>query len=236
MKRIKEFFKNPLWIKYKIFILPGLASVVCLNLLILAIIPQYLKFISTNKTLLELKRRDDVLTAKLITLQKIDPVSYKQAVSTALLALPESQDIPGLISQIMFLISNSRLKLDSMQFSGTSIASGNLGTFQVKVEVSGTGASIKDFMAKTKRTPRVIRIDKLETTGSRTSNDIQASMSLTAFFQVIPTTIGEIEKEVAILNDKDISRISEIRNSQRFFPLSNPVEVGGQRGKDDPFN
>ncbi|MBI2021696.1 type 4a pilus biogenesis protein PilO [Candidatus Daviesbacteria bacterium] len=228
-------FKNIVPEKYRIFILPVGSVLVCLILLIFVVIPQFIRYLTVNKTLEETKQKQTILSDKLNSLQQIDQNVYKENIDVALAALPDNQDVTGAVGQLLFLVSNNRLKLNALSFSNVTANTGKIQSFQIKMEIAGNTDTVKNFISQLAKIPRILKLDKIEVIGLRKSNDVQASMSMLAYFEELPKSIGEVEQPLPAFDEKDVNLLTKIKSAQRSTPITTVTVASGPKGKKDPF-
>lgn len=233
-----EFFKtlpeNPLYIKYKVFIIPASAVLISIFLFVLIVLPQIFNGLSTSKTIVQNEARISSLEKKIGILEGVDLAKYQQDISTALVSIPTNKDIPGVIGQVLYLVSKSKLKLNSMSITPSGSAENGLETYSVNVDVEGDIFEIKDLVNSTDTTPRVIKINGLELSGAR-GLTIQASISYLTYYQDLITNIGEVEQEVKGINPEELKILTTISQNIKQVPTISTVGVSGPKGKTNPF-
>lgn len=232
-KDLKEKFT-----KYKIIILPVLAIFICLILIVLVIFPHIFALSGTSKLLENTKNKHNALTKKLETLSQTDKTIYQDNVQATLVAMPQEKDIPGAVSQLLFLVGSSNLQLDEINLISAGLnvkPSGESESYQIGLGVTGDIDSLLGFMLKIKTIPRVMKITKLEVFGGRASNNVQATISLAVFFKAMPVNIGSIEQPIIPLTSSELERLSKIKSYKKVIPVIIPEDVTGTKGKTDPF-
>lgn len=232
LKQIKE---SQIYQKYQFLIVPVIAAIVCILLLVFILLPQISNSFTTSKNLEAAQNKYNELNKKIKTLEEVDITSYKEGITTALTAVPSDKDIPGSINQLLFMINNSELKMINIVISTTGTPIKALNSFNVKLDVEGDLAQIKDFITQIKKAPRIIELNGVELSTGK-DNKAQASLSLLVFYQEISNNLEDVEKEVTPLNNNDKQTLSTIsENSKNISSDLTPI-LNGPRGKDDPFN
>lgn len=232
LKQIKE---SQIYQKYQFVIVPVIAAIVCILLLVFILLPQISNSFTTSKNLEAAQNKYNELNKKIKTLEEVDITSYKESITTALTAVPSDKDIPGSINQLLFMINNSELKMINIVISTTGTPVKALNSFNVKLDVEGDLAQIKDFITQIKKAPRIIELNGVELSTGK-DNIAQASLSLLVFYQEISNNLEDVEKAVTPLNNNDKQTLSTIsENSKNISSDLTPI-LNGPRGKDDPFN
>lgn len=231
---LKAVFKNPLFLKYQAFILPGFSLAACFILLVLIILPNIDGLINSRKTLVETRQKIDLYNTKAQSLESVDTTLYKEYIKTSLLAIPMEQDIPGAVNQVKFLVSSSKLKLESIALGGVSSDRGKSGSLQVSISVSGDLSALKNFISKARELPRLMKITNFEFTASQDGR-VQASLSLVAFHQPLITSIGSLDQPVSLISKTDTEILSKINTYKSSMPSLSAPLVNVPKGKSNPF-
>lgn len=234
MKDFGQIVKNPVFVKYQIFILPTAALIICLLLVRLLVIPQFVSLLSNQGNITAVKEQVKQLGTKISLLENIDSEQVRSDIETSLIALPEEKDIPAMIGQILFLVSTNRLKLDGMNFAAAASQTEGVDSLQVQLDLSGEVTDLKEFMAAVKNSPRMIKIVAIEISGGG-RDQIQAQLSLITYFKKLPTSIGSIEDPVATLSQAESDLLNEIKSKSLTSPVASSRELTGPKGKSDPF-
>lgn len=232
---LKTIAQNPFFVKYQVFILPTVSIGISLLLFVLVIIPQTLSFIGSFSTITDTESKITNLNKKAEILTQVDQGLYRNNINTTLIAFPAEKDIPGSISQLLFLLNSSNLKLGSMGFSGGTAnqAGATLNSFQVKLEVEGSLSDVKTFVNKFKEVPRIMKVSGIELSGR--AEAVQASITLTTYYQDLVNDLGDVEKPLELVNDKETQILSQIENYTKSIPIVTTNNVSGPTGKSDPF-
>lgn len=223
---------NQYYLRYKIILWPAVVGIICVVLLIFIIIPQIQNSFFTLRTLSDSEARLRNLDKKADLLERINTSEYRQNINTALIALPEEKDIPGVLSQILFLLGANQLKLVAIGLSPAPPSSSNLESVGLKLEVEGDTLGIKNFLTKLRAVPRLMKVTGLEVNGSRET--IQATISLTAHYLGLVSQLGDIEKPIEEVSQAELEVLTTIKNNLRSTP-SSLVITPTSTGKVDPF-
>lgn len=231
----KELLDHPLYLKYKFLIFPILAIFISIGLLLLVVVPQFQLSLENKKSIQDAEDKLIQLQTKISILEQTDQAVYKKYIDRALIAVPSEKDIPEGVSQVLFLLSNNKLNVSDIAVNNTP-SKGGLGNFQVKVSVEAKVSDLRDFLQKIKKSSRIMNIKDIEFALGRDSN-ISANIILELYTQELITSIGEVDKEIEALNQKELEILALItENTQNLPAVSAPSEITGQTGKEDPFN
>lgn len=231
----KGTIKNPILLKYQPFILPVISVIFCLLLLTLVTIPQLLNLIKSFQTLTDLNSKQSQLEDKISQLQKINKDSYKTNLETALIALPPEKDVPGAVDQILIMLSGSGLSLDGISFDNSTDSTVQTANYAIKLTISGNNSQFRAFIDRTRTSPRIIKINSIET-GLGPSNLLQATISLLVFYQPLPTNISTNNTSVPLTSDNDFKLLERIKDNASTIPTLSQLDITNvPTGKSDPF-
>lgn len=233
-KIIEELQKNPFIDKYRLIILPVFSVVFSLIVVLLLVIPQIQRIVNNQKDLESANKAQTELEDKANILEKVDLDEYKENLSTALAAIPPQQDTPAVLGEVLFLIGDSGMKIDSLSFTQPS-KDGNIESFSSLIGISGTKAGLDTFLNKARKVPRIMKVLGLSVTSSATGEKIQASITLASYFQGLPTVLGNIDQPVSLPTEQELAVLREIKSYQSLVPVRASEDVTGPTGKSDPF-
>ncbi len=231
---LRQLLENPLYIQYKFLIFPILAILISIGLLMLVIVPQFQISLENQKNIQAAENKLAELQTKINILEQTDQTVYKNYIDKALIAIPTEKDIPEGVSQVLFLLNNNNLKVSEISVFNTP-AKGGLNNFQVKVSVEAPISDLRNFLQKIKTSGRIMNIKDIEFILSKNEN-MSSTMVLELYTQDLITSIGEVDKPVEALNQKEIEILAQITANTQNSPVVSATEVTGQTGKVDPFN
>lgn len=235
-EKFSEILKHPLLVKYQVLILPVASLLVCIMLVIFIIVPQIGAIGKAQESIAQMQAKNKTLVQKISALSQVDERVNRENIDTLLSALPGESDVPGAIGQVLFLLDQSKLVLESISFSSGPTGGTAINNFQIKLDVSGNVTGIKAFIQNLKKAPRLMTIDKLDIAGGRDGGDMQGTVYLLVYYQVLPSSIGNVEAPVSVINDKDLTTIAQIKSFKAATPQSvDTVDLSVPRGKSDPF-
>lgn len=231
---IKQILSSEFVSKYKVIILPVSSLILCIGLLFFVIIPQISTSFKTIKSLGSSQESFKNLSKKVDILEQINLSEYRQNVNTTLIALPPEKDVPGALAQIFFLLNSNKLKLSSVGLGASAPSVNNIEGLPFRLEVEGDISGLKNLLSKVKSAPRLMKVTDLEVSGS-SGDSVQATISLTTYYQQIATNLGEIDRPIEEITQKDLEILTAIANSSRSIPTTSSVNITGATGKSDPF-
>lgn len=228
---------NPYYIKYNRYIVPAAVAVIALLIAVLVTIPQLLRLFETFETINKLTEQRDFYREKAASLQNMNLAEYQGDLDVALIALPVDKDIPGVTGEVLSALSGSGTSLDGITFSNTAAESEKVEEFGMRVDVSGTQDTIKNFLDRIKVTPRIIKLSSIET-GTGRDGQISASIGLVTLYQQLPGNIGAVDEPLSQVSKEDAQILADIKVRARSLPTVNSsgsTSGAGPLGKLNPF-
>lgn len=226
---------NPTYQSYSYILIPVISLVLCVLIAILITIPQVIRIFETTKQIDDLKSQQTFFKNKIASLQKVDIPSYRRNLDTALIAMPTDRDIPSAIADVLNLLSTSGLQMLGITFTHGVETIGGIESMQMRLDVLGDYRQLKNFIEISNTSTRILKIDSIEIASSTSTNRVQATLSLLAFFQPIPPNVNlPLTQSVSLFSEEDRRILSQIR-----LPSSlGPSEASGSAdvGKANPFN
>lgn len=211
LKSIKE---NPILLKYQVFLMPIFSFMICILLLVFLIIPQLLGFAEQNTQRESLFVKKQQLEAKIASLNKVNLESYKSDIATALIALPQEKDVPAALSQVLYLLSSNRLRLNEVSLSGSDLMVDGVKAFQIRVDATGTNSALRNFTESVKSSTRILSLEKLVVTAGSSLTELEATIDLIAYFEPLPTAVGGVDQEIKLPTQSDLEVLNKIKSSQ----------------------
>ncbi len=219
-----------------IFIVPIGAIIVAILLVILITIPQVNNLIQTVKTNNENRIRMANLQTKVTELEKVDTAydSYSKSIQTAYNAIPYDKEIPGALSQIIYLAGNANLKLKNLSVSSNVAKEGSLSSFLIRIDVEGDPKNLKEFLNILKDSPRIMKVTGIEVVSAGKENSISVSLNISIYFQELISSIADVESPIDPIKEENAKLLS-ILEKNATIQVGNTSNVSGPRGKIDPF-
>ena len=228
----KETLVN-FYLKYKIIILPVLVSLSSVVLIIFLIYPQLRSFYEGQERLQKEKVRVFKLEAKTTDLASINETQVNQAVKSALVVLPQTQDFSSLIGIFQKLTVQSGVTLLSFQLGSSQIKVPGVSGFSVKMEVEGTGSNLALFLSNIDKASRLMKVESVEVSKSR-SGILNGSILVDVFFAPVPKELGALDSEVPKLSAEDEKLVEELVKSI-VVQETQPIATSSGKGKSNPF-
>lgn len=229
-------FQSPLFIKYNRLIIPGIVLIIAIFILTLVTIPQVFKLIETFRTIDELNTKKVFYQKKIADLESLDLEKYRKDLETSLVALPVDRDIPGVTGELLVALSGSGMSLSGIAFSSASPESDKVQEYSLKLEVSGSEDSLKNFFERVKISPRIIKIVSLDISQGKTQT-LNASLGFVTLYQALPQHIGSVDADIPTISSADSQTLVDIAAKIRTLPQVTETEASTSAvGKSDPFS
>lgn len=181
------------------------------------------------------------LTKKLNTLRGLDQKELENRASTALKTLPAELDPSYTLFIVRTLANDAGIEIEDISFSSFSTAtdtsklkkSKTAGLPSLELTFNGSGGldQYQSFLEKIKGTIPLIRAIKVAA-DTREGWQMEAKINFEAYFLPLPTTLGEAEKPIEVINDKEEKIYQEIL---KFTPLPQEELPLVPAGKENPF-
>lgn len=221
-----------LYPKLKLYILPLAVVFSSLVILILVIVPQLLGYFQDRNQSAKIAYRYGVLQAKAQDLQAIDEVDYQKKLQLALIALPDQKQVPQALVVLQSLLSTSGLSLSDIKYS-SSVSTTSTQSVQLTMTVAGPITQVRSFLINLKNSPRVFRVETIDSQSIRGGAAVEAEIRLTTFYELPPKDLGSIDNPVPKLSQQDIDLLNQLAQN----PQGNQAITGASvpLGKADPF-
>lgn len=224
--------------KYKTIIIWSLISAVLSAVLImLVILPQLVLVRQTDQDLKKNQQKIEAFKKKISDLQSIDENEYKDDLGVTLVSLPAEKDLPAALDQIQILLAKNKLQLSNISFDSSPVsdaASSTTQSFQIKMGVSGDSDSFKSFIGDLRSAPQIMKLSGLSITAS-SGGLSQNSVTLTAYYQAPPKSLGSVDQTISLLSGKDKDLIKTLSSNAQSIPIISSSQTTTQRGKSNPF-
>jgi Tfp pilus assembly protein PilO len=229
--------RNPLYLKYGVFLIPFVTLLVALIILLLITIPQSFKLIENNQVLAEIKQKKVDYQTKISTLNKVDTEEYKANLNDVLYLLPTDKDIPSAINSILDVLSSSGLTLTNFSLGTATPAKNGAESFAVNIDISGNITQLKNFIELTSKSSRLMKITDLSINNS-TGQEIQSSIDLIVFYAPLDTSVKtSAEQKISLLTEDDQKLLADIKQYiSNVASVSDQTIINTPTGKNDPFN
>lgn len=223
--------------KYQNYVIVAASIFISLVLLIIVVIPQLILTFQTAHELTQTKNQIQFLNSKAQFLSNIDTNVYNQDINIVGTVLPEEVDIPAAVSQIQNLISESRLQLVSINsVNNTSTSQSNSdgsNSYDIKLELLGDAASLKQFINSLNTAPQIMKLAGLDLTGSR-GGLTDSNVTIRIYYLPPVKTTEDIMQPLNSLTQDDVVLLTKLQNNVQSNPFVGSNSTGA-RGKADPF-
>lgn len=228
--QLAEFYR-----KYRIIIWPVIVGLSCLLIAGLIIVPQLLVYFNLRSEAEDLSQRLGILQAKAQELEQLNEADYNENLELALAALPADKQIPQSLSLLQSMITQAGLSLENIKFSDSSNSPNNTeNSFQLGVTVLGSMDSLKRLLAAVRTAPRIYHLESVNAQSVRTSNAIEADVSLRVFYEPKTTNLGAIDQPVPELSEADLKLLDELATKIRLSGSAS-ASFDVPLGKSNPF-
>lgn len=227
---------NPMYIKYKHYLVPGIVLVIALLISGLVTVPQVFRLFETFKTIDDLNQKKQFYQVKNAELQNLNLESYQADLDTALLALPVDKNIPGVTGELLTALSGSGMTLDGITFANSPAESDKVEEFMLRMDISGSESELKNFLERVKLTPRIIKMTSLEI-GKSKDGRLTAAVGFVTLYQALPKNISSVDEPLPVITQTQSEALAGIKAKVQAFPAdtSGGNGSGGIVGKLNPF-
>lgn len=220
---------NPLYIKYKQYIIPAAVLIIALLISVLVTVPQFMRLFETFATIEDLTNQRQFYQEKAAELESANLASYQEDLNVALIALPVDKDIPGVTGEILTALSGSGMTLDGITFSNSPAESEKVEEFSMRVDVTGSEAALQNFLERVKVTPRIIKLTSIESSKGR-NGDMSATIGFVTLYQKLPSNIGAVDAPLPELTKENSEILADIKARAGNIPTAG--STGSGRGSD----
>lgn len=233
---------------YQGFVVSGVILLFGTVAILFAVVPGIRATRDVYESLRQLERETQALSSKRAFLESLNEEDLRVQVVELLLAVPQEKSVPSIFTTVEALADQTGVTIDDMSLmSPGSLATGSAArqsaaekkigtsTLPFVLTASGTYDQIRDFVARVNTIRRLFDVTSFDLS-IRGTGTTQVRVSLTAFYQPLPTKVGSVQAPVAVLTKKEEDvwgAVSQYRDmSQSFGPTLTPIFSEGKR---DPF-
>lgn len=215
---------------YRKFAFPVTSLVVSIVAFFTVVIPQAIELSINQAALTDLQTQVDNLDAKVAALSNISTPEFESNLNTVTQALPVTKDYIDSTSYLQNAIDKSKVTLTGLSFSEVA-PTGDVESYKVKVDISGSLTSANQFLSLINRSPRTIRVSRIELNSD--AGNFDATVFVTAFYAPIQKQNLSLTQPVVALTDQELEQILQLSKNLKADAPKNPTE---QVGRSDPFN
>lgn len=196
----------------------------------------------------EIEKETQALSGKRAFLDALNEDDLRSSLVALLLAVPQEKSIPTIMTTVEGLAQQSGVSIVDMNLTSPgSLATGSASrqsavekkigasTLPFSLTASGTYDQVRAFVGEMNKVRRLFDVTSFELSISGTGAT-QVRLSLTAFYQPLPTKVGGVESALLTLTQKEeevLEKISQYPDvSQSVSGPLTPILTGGRR---DPF-
>lgn len=202
--------------------------------------PQFQNFIKINEEIKFAENRFSNLERKLKQLEQINESLINSDLDLTKKILPLERDIISAVSQVQILAANHTLTIDDLLISvspqGEQGGANKADTFSIKLSLGGDIPNVKTFLNKLRESPRIMRTEIIDLTGSKVEVTYKTDTGLATYYQGLPTSIGGVDAPLQNIDDKDRDTLNKINQNINSLPVLYLQDADGPKGKEDPFN
>ncbi len=232
-KEIKKYYQ-----RYQVVILPSGASFIALVLIALLIVPSLFTYSKNAKQQTEIEQKTKLLSSKATQLQAINVTALKTDLNNTIKVLPPEKEVTAAINQVQILASANTIQILSLEYSSIG-GIDKSDNFTIRMEVVGPLTSMRNFGDSLRESARVMKIKDIEINGLRGGVNYSATLTISVYYQAVPSLIGEVDAPFVPLSQSDQELLAKINNAlEKFGSVNAPSEdfTGtGPVGKPDPF-
>lgn len=233
---------------YQGFVVSGAILLFGTVAIIFAVIPGVRATRELYGSLKEIEGETQALSGKLTFLEALSEDDIRERVMMLLSALPQEKSVPTILTTIEGLANQSGVSIIDMSLTNPgslataaatrqSTAEKKIGasTLPFSLTASGTYAQIRAFVGEINKVRRLFDVTSFDLSIGGTGTT-QVRLSLIAFYQPLPTKVGNVQAPVALLSQKEEEVLGKVTGypdvSQSVFQPLTPILSGGKR---DPF-
>lgn len=234
---------------YQGFVLSGALFLLSVGALVAGVIPGIRATISLYYRLRSLEQEVRVLGEKRGHLQSLDAADLKKQVAALIAAVPQEKSLQTIVGTIDGLANQTGVVIDEMNLGNPgSIATGSataasgvdkkIGANRLPftISVSGDYGRVRAFIGKINAVRRLFDVSSFDVSPQGVG-ETRARISLTAYYQPLPTKIWSVETPLAPLAKKE----EEVLRAVLEYPevaasVGEQLTPGFSSGRSDPFS
>lgn len=233
---------------YQGFVISGAILLFGAAAVIFAVLPGVGETRDLYENLKEIEKETEALSNKLRFLEALNEDDLRNQLVTLLSAVPQEKSVQTIFSTVEGLANQSGVNIVDMNLmSPGSLATGaatrqsvaekkiGASTLAFSLTASGTYDQIRAFVGRINQVRRLFDVTSFDLSIGGTGIT-QVRLSLSAFYQSLPTKVGGVEAPVAVLTQKEEEVLAKITQyadlSQSLSASLTPILFGGKR---DPF-
>lgn len=233
---------------YQGFVVSGVIIVFGVTAFFLAVLPGIRATRDLYENLNVIQKEVQALSGKFAFLQSLNEDDLRDRLVTMLQAVPQDKSLPTIFSTADGLANKSGVSIIDMNLTGSgSLATGSavrqsaaekkIGASTLPFTMNATGSydQIRSFVSEINNVRRYFDVTSFDLSIGATG-ETQVRLSLTAFYQPLPSKVGSIQSPVIPMTAKEEEVFTKVSGypdvSQVFLESLAPDFSGGQR---NPF-
>lgn len=238
------------------FAVPSFAILAALAIAYFVVWPKFqevMQIKSSNKDLVALNA---TLSQKADALERLNKSELTSDYALADQMLPSDKEVFLLLRQIEVTATSNGVVLSSLTLTPGQVGTGSATAkanapapppsnsaaaagadvveIPVTLSISSDYRSLISFLSNIFAEPRVVNINNISSAASGTGT-VSTSISLTSYWQSLPTTLGSIDSPISNLTSQEIARLKKAENSPISVGTSLPQVPVGRSDLFSPF-
>lgn len=231
---MKRKFIFQFYFRYRLYIFPSVVALSSLFLIIFAIYPQTVKLLENQKVAGVLTDKSKFLATKVSALEGYDENDLSRKVSATLNAFPADKDYGNTLGILQGLLVQSGFVISSISISNASGKSGNVNSFEVRMETKGPRRLLQDLLVNLESSPRIMKVSSIDISSVQSSQTIDAALVIEVLYSPQPQNLGSVDSPLPLLSQKEEELLTILlREADTINQPSLQQYV--QRGKANPF-
>ena len=220
--------------KHRIYIFPTIVVLSSLFLIAFAIIPQTMKLMDNQKAIGILTDRSNFLEAKAQTLESFDEEDLSKKIEVAMAAFPADKDFGNILGVMQKIAAESEFIIKSISISNAKGKVANAESYIIRVDLQGVKALFSTLINKLENSPRLVRIDSMDTQANQVSQSFNVNMEIEVLYSQPSKNLGAVDSPLPVINEKDEEILATLaRMSTTEIPQT--IGIQSPRGKSNPF-
>ncbi|MEK9143600.1 MAG: type 4a pilus biogenesis protein PilO [Patescibacteria group bacterium] len=233
---------------YEGFVVSGAIILFGIAAVVFGVIPGIGATVDLYGRMGELQKETDALSGKLAYLQSLDEESLRGQFAVLLSVIPQEKSVSTIVETIDGLVARAGVHITDMMIAGPgSIATGSgaksTGSLKVKgvpflpfsLNISGSYDQIQNFFGLVNQVRRLFTVENFDLS-IVPSGETQARIALGAYYQPLPTKLGNVKTPVLKLSQIEVALLEKL-SSYQDLTLSSAIELTPvvNDGTRDPF-
>ncbi len=152
----------------------------------------------------------------------------------ALNLYPSDSDISSVVGVLQEVSKKNGFNIESLHLSGgTQATKLSASEFNIKLDLMGPKIFLKDLITNIENAPRIMKIESLDISNTKTGDNVNISLTVRAYFQPLPNSFGGLETPLPSISEKEEAILATLAKVNQVSPATQFTSV--QRGKSNPF-